>query len=158
MIAEIGSQLRQYQELIQTNGPLQRVLEHPGVTVQAKVTIVTDILARVQPTSLLRNFILLLVERDRLRQLDAICLHYERMSNDELRRVVAQVTSATEMNAVQRQTITEKIAAATHKEVQLETRIDPSLLGGLIVRVNNVILDGSVRGQLARLRKELIGG
>ena len=46
----------------------------------------------------------------------------------------------------------------THKNVILETHVDPGILGGLVVRVNNVVLDGSLRGQLTQLRKELIGG
>jgi F-type H+-transporting ATPase subunit delta len=158
MIEDIGRQLRQYQTLVQANAHLQRVLENPSVDIQVKTNIVTTILERTQPTPLLRNFVLLLVDKDRLRQLDAICLHYEHMANEELQRVVAQVTTALEMDVQQRQVITQKIAAATHKEVRLETQVDPSILGGLVVRVNNVILDGSVRGQLARMRKELIGG
>ena len=80
------------------------------------------------------------------------------MASDELRRVVAQVTTAVEMDAQQRQVMTQKIAAATQKDVQLEAHVDPALIGGLVVRVNNVILDGSVRGQLARMRKAMIGG
>jgi F-type H+-transporting ATPase subunit delta len=80
------------------------------------------------------------------------------MASDELHRVVAQVTTAVEMDTQQRQVITQKIAAATQKDVQLEAHVDPTLIGGLVVRVNNVILDGSVRGQLTRMRKALIGG
>jgi len=79
------------------------------------------------------------------------------MADEELHRVVAQVTTAFELDAQQRQVVTDKIAAATHKDVTLETRVDPSILGGLVVRVNNVILDGSVRGQLARMHKAWIG-
>jgi len=116
------------------------------------------IFERTQPLPLLRNFLLLLLNKGRLPQLDAICTHYERMASDELHRVVAQVTTAVEMDAQQRQVVTQKIAAATHKDVQLEAHVDPTLIGGLVVRVNNVILDGSVRGQLARMRKSMIGG
>ncbi len=156
MIAEIGTQLRQYQAMVQANIPLQRVLETPSVDVQSKTNIVTAILEHTQSAPLLRNFVLLLVEKDRLRQLAAICLHYERMANDELQQVVAQVTTALAMDAQQRQVVTQKITAATQKTVQLEELVDPAILGGLVVRVNNVILDGSVRGQLARMRKTLV--
>jgi F-type H+-transporting ATPase subunit delta len=158
MIAEIGAQLQQHQALLHANTNLQRVLENPSIDVQVKTSLVTTVLERTQPAPLLRNFLILLVEKDRLRQLDAICEHYERMANEELHRVVAQVTTAIELNTQQRQVITGKIAAATHKDVTLETHVDPSILGGLVVRINNVILDGSVRGQLARMHKAWIGG
>jgi F-type H+-transporting ATPase subunit delta len=157
IIAEIGAQLQQYQALLRENTHLQRVLENPGVDIQVKTGIMTTNFERTQPAPLLRNFLLLLMHKGRLPQLDAICMHYKRMANDELHRVVAQVTTAVEMDAPQRQVVIQKIVAATHKDVQLETHVDPTLIGGLVVRVNNVILDGSVRGQLARMRKALIG-
>jgi len=158
IIAEIGAQLLQHQALLQANTNLQKALENPGVDIQVKTGIMTTIFERTQPAPLLRNFLLLLMHKGRLPQLDAICTQYERMASDELRRVVAQVTTAVEMDAQQRQVVTQKIAAATQKDVQLEAHVDPTLIGGLVVRVNNVILDGSVRGQLTRMRKALIGG
>ena len=158
VITEIGAQLQQYQALLRENIHLQRILENPGVDIQVKTGIMTTIFERTQPAPLLRNFLLLLMDKGRLPQLDAICTHYERMASDELHRVVAQVTTAVEMDTQQRQVITQKIAAATQKDVQLEAHVDPSIIGGLVVRVNNVILDGSVRGQLTRMRKALIGG
>lgn len=157
MIAEIGEQLQQHQALLHANVTLQRVLENPSIDVQVKTNIVTALLERTQPAPLMRNFFILLVDKDRLRQFDAICEHYERMANEELHRVVAQVTTAFELDAPQRQVVTDKIAAATHREVTLETHVDPAIMGGLVVRVNNVILDGSVRGQLARMHKAWIG-
>ena len=158
MVAQIGEQLQQHQALLQANVPLQRVLENPSIDSQAKASLLTTILARTRPVPLLRNFLLLLVAKDRLRQLDAICLHYERMANEELHRIVAQVTTAVALDAQQRQAVTQKIAAATRKEVVLEAAVDPAILGGLVVRVDNVIVDGSVRGQLARMHKALRGG
>jgi F-type H+-transporting ATPase subunit delta len=157
MIAEIGEQLQQHQALLRANMNLQRVLENPSIDVQVKTSIVTTLLERTQPAPLMRNFFILLVDKDRLRQLDGICEQYERMASEELHRVVAQVTTAFELDAQQRQVVADKIATATHKDVTLETRVDPSILGGLVVRVNNVILDGSVRGQLARMHKAWIG-
>ena len=73
MVAEIGTQLQQHQALLHANTQLQKVLENPSVNLQAKTSLVTTILERTQPTPLLRNFLLLLVAKDRLRQLDAIC-------------------------------------------------------------------------------------
>jgi len=158
MIAALGEQLQQHQALLRANVQLQRILENPSIDIQVKTRLLTTVLERTQPAPLLRNFLLLLVAKDRLRQLDAICRHYERMANAELHRIVAQVTTAIELDAQQRQAVTQKIAAATQKEVVLQAVVDPAILGGLVVRVDNVIVDGSVRGQLARMHKALIGG
>jgi len=158
MIAEIGAQLQQHEALLRVNVPLQRVLENPSINVQVKTDILTALLERTGPAPLVGKFLLLLVKRRRLRQLEAICMHYERMASEALHRIVAQVTTAAALDAQQRQLIAAKVAAATQKEVVLEVQVDPAILGGLVVQFNNVILDGSLRGQLVRIHKALLGG
>jgi len=157
-VAELGAQLQQHWEFIRTNAELQRVLYNPGVNAEVKTGILQRILERTQPDRLVRNFILLLVDKDRLRQFEAICEQYTAMANARMRRVVAQVTTAVPLDTQQLQAVTQKLAQMTQKEVLLETQVDPAILGGLVVRINHVVLDGSLRGQLARLRRELVGG
>jgi F-type H+-transporting ATPase subunit delta len=157
-VAEIGEQLQQYQEIMRTHAELQRILYNPGVNVEIKRGILQGILERTRPQPLVRNFMLLLVEKDRLRQFEAICEQYQDMANARMRRVVAQVTTAVALDTAQRQAVTQKLEQMTQKEVLLETRVDPSILGGLVVRINHLVLDGSLQGQLARLRQELVGG
>lgn len=158
VIAEIGDQLRQHWELLQASADLQKVLLHPGITAEVKSGVLTTILERTQPLPLLRNFLLVLLDKDRLRHLDAICEQYEQMANVRLRRVVAEVVSAVELDDAQQQALSDRLAHMTEQEVRLETRVDASILGGFVVRINHLILDGSLRGQLTRLRRQLIGG
>ena len=158
LVEEIGAQLRQYRTVFQENTNLRQVLETPGVEAEVKRRILEAIFERMQPAPLLRNFLELLLAKDRLRQFDAVCQHYERMANEELQRVVAQVITANELEPEQQQAVMQKLTEITQKNVVLETRVDPSILGGLVVRLDHLVLDGSIRGQLARLRKELIGG
>jgi F-type H+-transporting ATPase subunit delta len=155
-IAEMGEELQQHLELLQSNVQLQTLLRNPGLAVEVKTNVLTAILEHTQPTPLLHNFLLLLLKNDRLQHLDAICDHYERMANEKLRQVKAQVTTATALDERQAQAVEQKIAAMTQKDVLMEKRVDPSILGGLVVRINHVVLDGSLRGQLNRLRQELI--
>lgn len=157
-VADIGEQLRQYGELLQRNAELQSVLWHPSIAVDVKTNILMHIFDRSQPAPLLRNFLVLLLQKDRLRQLDLICEHYEQMAYARLGRVVAQVTTAVALGHDQQQAVVQKLEEVTQQDVLLETRVDPAILGGLVVRINHVVLDGSLRGQLARLRQTLIGG
>lgn len=158
LVEEIGAQLRQQRMVFQDNANLRQVLETPSVEAEVKSRILNAIFERTQPAPLLRNFLALLLEKDRLRQFDAVCQHYERMANEELQRVVAQVITANALEPEQQQAVIQKLTEITQKNIVLETRVDPSILGGLVVRLDHLVLDGSVRGQLARLRRELIGG
>jgi F-type H+-transporting ATPase subunit delta len=157
-LEEIGAQLRQQRDVLDANAELQRVLYNPGVNTEVKAGILAQILERTQAAPLVRRFMLLLVEKDRLRQFDLICEHYEHMANERLRRVVARVTTAVELDTSQRQAVLQKLTRMTQKDVMLETEVDPSILGGLVVRIDHVIVDSSLQGQLTRLRQELIGG
>jgi F-type H+-transporting ATPase subunit delta len=157
-IAETGEQLQQHREMFNANANLQSMLRNPGVLAERKTNLLAGILDRTQPGLLVRNFILLLLKNDRLHHFDLICNHYDRMANEKLGRLTAHVTTAVELGADQYQAIEQRVAAVTHKTVQLDTRIDPSILGGVIVRIDNTVLDGSLRGRLHRLRRELVGG
>ena len=72
-VAEIGEQLRQHRQLLNANADLQKVLDNPSVSAEVKARVLTGILERTQPPPLLCSFILLLVDKDRLRQFDLIC-------------------------------------------------------------------------------------
>jgi F-type H+-transporting ATPase subunit delta len=84
--------------------------------------------------------------------------HYERLANHQLGRVMAQVITAVELEDEQYASLEQKVAAATQKSVMLDKQIDPSILGGVIVKIDHTVLDGSLRGRLQRLRRELVGG
>ena len=159
IIAEVGAQLRQHQELLVAHAEVQKVLNNPSVHGRIKRSILAALLERTQPLPLLRNFLLLLLQKDRLRYLEQIVWHYQRLADERLGRVAVEVITAVELEPEWYEALAQKIAAATQKrEVNLERRVDPSILGGVVVRVDHLIVDGSLQGQLARLREELIGG
>jgi F-type H+-transporting ATPase subunit delta len=152
-VAEIGEQLQQHCKLFQANDALQKMLWHPSIAVEVKTNVLTAIMDRSQPAPLLRNFILLLLAKDRLRHFDLIDEHYQQMANARLGRVVAQVTTAVELDDDQQQAVTQKLVEVTQRQVLLETRLDPSILGGVVVRIDHVVFDGSLQGRLSRLRQ-----
>ncbi len=157
-VVETGEQLQQHQDLFRSNAELQALIRNRGIPAEAKTKILTAVFERTQPDPLLQNFVLLLVRNDRLHQFELICDHYERMANERLGRITAEVVTAVALDEEQYRAVKDKVTAATRKDVTLERRVDPSILGGLIVRINHTILDGSLQGQLNRLRQELIGG
>ncbi len=157
-VAETGEQLQAHRDLFQADANLKSVLLNPSVDQDMKTRVVTAILDRTQPSPLVRNFLLVLLKNDRLQDLDLIGAHYERMANDHLGRITAQIITAVELEDDQYASIEQKVAVATQKSVMLEKQIDPSILGGVIVKIDHTVLDGSLRGRMQRLRRELVGG
>lgn len=105
-----------------------------------------------------RNFVGLLADHQRLDQLAGIADQYRRLVDQELRRVRATLTSARPLDPPQEAAVKAKLEQITGKTVLAERRLDPALLGGVVVEVEGRVFDGSVRTQLERLAASIAGG
>jgi F-type H+-transporting ATPase subunit delta len=101
------------------------------------------------------NFLELLVEKHRMPELFRIRKAFDVLWDEENKQLPVDITSAVELDKKVVKSIGDKIAEQTGREVQLSTHVDPDVLGGLVVRVGNTVLDASVQHRLERLRKEL---
>lgn len=101
------------------------------------------------------NLVRLVVERNRADDLEAIASSYRDLVDDRAGRARAIVTSATPLGAEVTQRVGATLAEITGRKIVLETKIDPTLLGGLTTQVGSTLFDGSLRTQLERLRTQL---
>ena len=104
------------------------------------------------------NLIQLMLRRGRIDQLPRVAAEFRRL--DDARQGITHATavSAADLTAEEIKQLTERLEQETGGRVALDVKVDPSLLGGLIVRVGDRLMDGSVRGRLERLRNQLISG
>jgi F-type H+-transporting ATPase subunit delta len=101
------------------------------------------------------NFLKLLIENHRMPALIRVRREYDRMWQEVNQLLPVQITSAVELDASVHARIGEEIGRQTGRTVQLSSTVDPDVLGGIVVRVGNSILDASVRTRLERLRKQV---
>jgi len=101
------------------------------------------------------NFIRLLTENHRLALLPEIATLFEALRADAETRVEAEVVSATAVGAEQLKTIAAALKQRLGRDVTLPTRLDPSLIGGIVIRAGDLVIDGSVRGKLSALATHL---
>jgi len=104
---------------------------------------------------LVRNFLALLIENHRMPALMRVRREYDRMWREANQLLPVQVTSAIELDDAVTERIGEEIGRQTGRTVELSTAVDPDVLGGIVLRVGNSILDASVRTRLERLRKQV---
>ena len=103
-----------------------------------------------------RNFIMLLVDRRRVIFLEGICQQYLRLLRQLRQAVLAEVTSTVELNDDQKNAVRDRVKAMTNaNSVDIETKIDPELIGGVIIKVGSQVIDASLRGQLRRITLRL---
>jgi len=104
------------------------------------------------------NFLELLVDKHRMPVIFRIRRAYDTLWEEEHRLLPVQVTSAIELDAKIVKQIGERIGERTERRVELTTRVEPDILGGIVVQVGNSILDASVRNRLEQLRKQVARG
>jgi F-type H+-transporting ATPase subunit delta len=135
---------------------LGRVLANPAIPLDERVKVAEEVFASI--TGPTRNLILLLVRRRRIEQLPRVAAEFRRLDDQRNGLTHATATSAAPLGADEIRAITARLEELTGGKVALETAVDPSLLGGVVVRVGDRLLDGSVRGRLERLRNQLASG
>jgi F-type H+-transporting ATPase subunit delta len=113
----------------------------------------TALQGHINPLAL--NLVLVLVERGRASLLPQIAAAFERLERERERRVTAYVTSALPLTDAQRARLREQLERRTGQTVELEENVDPTIIGGLIVRVGDELIDASVAGRLHRIEAQL---
>jgi F-type H+-transporting ATPase subunit delta len=137
-------------------GELMEVLANPALPLERRLAAANRVFERLsQPV---RNLIFLLIRRRRIEQLPRVVAEFVRL--DERRQGIthATATSAAPLTDLEVKALTARLEQMTGGRVALETHVDEGLLGGLIVRVGDRLIDGSVRGRLERLRNQLASG
>jgi F-type H+-transporting ATPase subunit delta len=136
---------------------LARNLANPAVPLELRVELARDAVGkRVSKPAL--NLIVLLLHRGRIELLPRVALEFARL--DDLHNNVshATATSAAPMDTDEVRALTARLGELTGGRVELATDVDPDILGGVVVRLGDRLIDGSVRGRLERLRSKLASG
>ncbi|MBW4641887.1 MAG: F0F1 ATP synthase subunit delta [Goleter apudmare HA4340-LM2] len=151
-----GEDARSLLNLLNNSEQLRNFIENPFVKAETKKAVVTQVLGGESANPYLRNFLLLLVDKRRIFFLEPILQQYLALLRQLNQTVLAEVTSAVPLSEKQEQAIKEQVIALTSaRQVELETKVDRELIGGVIIKVGSQIIDASLRGQLRRLSLRL---
>jgi F-type H+-transporting ATPase subunit delta len=150
-------ELQGFVALVTGHETLSRALMSPTIPAAKKRAVVDALFARGgQVSPLLGKTLALLAERDRLTLLPELATAFERRLMDHRQVVRASLATAVEIPSDRVAALKAGLAQATGREVQLETTVDPSLVGGAVARIGSTVYDGSVTTQLEKLRRSLI--
>jgi F-type H+-transporting ATPase subunit delta len=153
---QLGKELDAFADLWAGSAELREALANPVFKAAEKRAVLQSLLPRVAPNGDVQKFILLLLDRRRLQAVPTIARAYREMTDLHTGRVRAHVTSAQPLGPTELNRIRDSLARRTGKHVVLEASVDPALLGGVVARVGDLVLDGSVRTLLGTLRDKLL--
>lgn len=156
--AKAAQELRSMQQILDASAMLRTVWENPSVPVEQKRAVLDTIAKKLGLSKPVRNFVAVLLDRRRIAQFSNIMRQYEQEMNERLGITEAGITSFRELSASEKRSIEAKIAEVTGKQVRAQYQTEAAILGGAIVRVGSTVYDGSVRGQLEKLKEKLISG
>lgn len=132
---------------------LGRLLSSPAIRLDAK----DEVIARALPDLSLeaRNLVKLLLRRGRFSLVPQITAHYKRMLNSHRGIATAQVTSAVPLSRQELDGVAERLAVMTGRKIIVEPAVDPEIMGGIVARIGDQLIDASVKGRLEALKRRL---
>jgi F-type H+-transporting ATPase subunit delta len=149
-----SADLQAIAELVAQPGVVD-ILGSSRVPSEAKGRLLQSGLAGIGPLAL--NLAHLLVEKRRIALAEQVRAEYQRLLDEHRGVAQATVLTAVPLSEDERQAVVRRLQELTGKEIVLETQVDPEILGGLVARVGDRLIDGSTRSQLLKLRRRLAG-
>ena len=155
-IQQVGRDLGAFAALVSGNEGLARTFANPAIPAARKRAVVDQLLARAGGLSpIVAKLLLMLAERDRLVLIPDLVAAYETRLMDHANVVRAQVTTAVPLTDDRIDALRQGLAQATGRQVQLEARVDPAIIGGAVARIGSTVFDGSVTMQLQKVKERL---
>ncbi len=150
---QVGEQLGQFADAIEADRDLRVFFFSPYFSCAEKVDGLGRALSGVDPE--LRNFLELLIEKQRMTEIARIRARFEALWKQENRRIDVTVSSAVELDRAVVERIGAEIERQTELKVDLASRVEAEILGGIVLQVGNMVLDASIRTRLEKLRKSV---
>ncbi|UCH50399.1 MAG: ATP synthase F1 subunit delta [Chloroflexota bacterium] len=158
-IALEGNKLKEWQSNLGKIAQLTRdtefaaLVENPKIPSQLKEKLVREILGKINPMAL--NLAYLLISKGKLKDAGQIADEYERLLNDHQGIKTAEVTTAIALDNTEREKLSRHFEELTGKKVRINAQVNPDILGGFIARIDDSLIDGSIRNKLETLKKSL---
>ncbi len=154
---QVTEQLGAIVELYRSNLDLRRVWESPAIPAEQKRKLLDAIIERSAMLRPVRNFLAVLIDHGRISEVEQIARQFQTELNHRLGIVEAEITSARPLEEAESRELLAEVSRVTGKQVSARYKIDPSLIGGAAIRVGSTVYDGSVRGQLQKMKEQLSG-
>jgi F-type H+-transporting ATPase subunit delta len=156
-VQQAGQELTGFSDFVSRHDVLGKIFSNPAIPAAKKKAVVEQLTARASMSSVVRKLLLLLAERDRLVLLPDITTSYQNRLMEHAKVVRAEIVTAIGLPAERVAALQQGLAQATGRQVQLESRVDPAIIGGAIARVGSTVYDGSVTRQLQKMKEALTG-
>ena len=149
-------ELETFAGLYRESTELREAFGSPAVSLPIKTNVLLRLTAEMEASLVTRNFLRVLLAHYRMGLIEQVCRSFRKITNELLGIAEVSVTSATPLAAEEEAALRKRFEALTGKLVELRFQVAPDLLGGVLAQVASTVYDGSIRGELERMREKLI--
>ena len=155
-IDTLTEEIKTMTQILHENEDLSRIISHPKVSRNEKIQLIERIFKDYFSNSLV-GFLVLIIEKGRYEELTSIFEYYTDRVREYKKIGVVKVTSALKLSPEQQQTIERKLLATTQYEtLEVQYSVDKTILGGLIIRIKDRVVDNSIRSQIKAMTKAVV--
>ena len=155
-VAAAEQQLQDFSGTLSDSRELREVLMNPSIESAQKLKVLDAIAGRIGMFPQVRNFVAVIMDHQRLNELDQILAEYHRVADQQSNVAEAEITSARPLDDQDRAALESQVAKLAGRRLRATYCEDASLLGGAVVRIGSTVYDGSIRAQLHRLKQKLV--
>lgn len=149
------AEAQQISALVRESAELREVWVAPSIPAEQKRAVLDAIVKRAGISPMVRNFVAVLIDKRRVNLLGEIVAEFAHELNQRLGFAEAEITTTRELSSGERSALESDLAKVTGKKIRARYDQDQSILGGAIARVGSTVYDGSVKGQLEKIREQL---
>jgi F-type H+-transporting ATPase subunit delta len=152
-LSQVHEELSDFVQATRDVPALRALLENPEIDHRTKQAALEELMSGGE--ELVRNFLVLLVEKGRAPELDEIAREFDALVAAEERRLEVELTTAYELSDAEAKEILSQIESQSGRQVEATRRVDPGIIGGFVLQAGSMLVDASVRGRFERLRQAL---
>ncbi len=152
----IFKEIEEIRKILAENPRFDELMKHPGIPKQEKLQVV-DTVFRGRASEELVNFLEIVISKERYRDLPEIFEYFTGKVKEQKKIGIAHVTTALELTSAQRSAVKERLLETSgYREMEMYFHTDPALIGGMVIRIGDRVVDSSIRTKLESLTKQLL--
>jgi len=153
---QLMEEINDLMKILEENPDFHKLMKHPGIAKQEKLQVVENVF-KGRVSSELEGFLNIVVSKERYGELPAIFAYYIDRVKEQQKIGVAYVTSAVELSQTQKEAVTARLLETTDfSKIEPKFQVDSTIIGGMIIRINDRVVDSSIRTKLDELTKQLL--
>jgi F-type H+-transporting ATPase subunit delta len=157
-VEQYYTELTGFSQALESSPDAAELLTDPGIRIEVKRAVVKDLVARLGIAETIGDFILLLLDKKRLDSLSQITVNYRSFADEAAGILRSTITSALPLTEAQVDQLRSSLEKTTGKKIILNVATDASLIGGVVTRIGDKVLDGSIKTQLVKIQDILQKG